>query len=1233
MRCAEIVRMFVRLFASLSRASGRQADSMAADALPSGAAFNGLLLVTIVFAVLSHAAFAEPGKPAAGWALVPVPETFRDVPKGNLAPVNGTSWYRCLVQVPSHWKSAKLRLFVEALDDARASYVNGTKVGATGTFPPQFRSGLGEQGRYAVASDIVRAGELNTIAIRVHQNDPRPNFNTAAPVLLNEDSKEAIRMEGQWQYRPGDDTAFAKATNEAFGLAASVTTLTDDVLKLGVYFKVEKVEDIERFVSRRKGDSDPLAPKIAEQRFVTPDDLKFQLAVGDPDIAQALFMTFDARGRMWVVEYKQYPEIAGLKMVSQDKFLRRVYDKVPPPPPHHDKGRDRISIHEDTDGDGVYEKHSVFVDGLNLATSVAVGRRGAFVTNPPYLLFYPDKNGDDVPDGDPEVLLEGFGLEDSHSVANSLRFGPDGWLYGAQGSTVSGNVKRYGSKDKPVDSMGQLIWRYHPERRIYEIFAEGGGNTFGVEIDAQGRIFSGHNGGDTRGFHYVQGGYSQKGFGKHGPLSNPYAFGYFAQMKHHSVARFTHNFIIYEGNVLPDAYRGRLYGVEPLQGQVVMSEIMPFKASFETRDLSRVVKTDDAWFRPVDIKAGPDGSIYVADLYEQRIDHSSHYAGRIDRTNGRVYRLCGRVAPQLGGESRSDSPTKSVTKKFNYAKATDAELIAALDSLNKWHRQEALVVIGDRKSQAMIPLLKERLKTLVGQSALESLWALHLVGGLTDAVAEGLLKHEDQFVRAWTVRLLCDDYSVEPQIARALSELAGHESYLSVRGQLASSAKRLPAKDALPIIRNLLKYDEDSQDIFQPLLIWWALESKATGEGRDLILSLVLNDKEVWDRPLIKEHLIERLMKRYALAGSREELMAAAKLLKNAPSKAAADKLLKGFEEAYKGRSLSGIPNDLVDAIAASGGGSTALKLRQGNADAMKIAGDAVTNAKHAKAERLDFLRVFGETRRSEFIPVLLEIVAKEQDQDLLAAALTSLQAFDDLRVGQQVVARLKQIPGDARLVAETLLASRKVWAKELLQAVDAGSLKPADVSDAALRKITLHDDAKIKELVGKHWGSIAGATSDDMKKEIARLLEMLGQGSGNPYKGKQLFREHCGKCHKLFEEGGQIGPDLTSFKRDNLERVLTNVVNPSLEIREGFENYIIETTDGRVVNGFLADKDNQVVVLRGIDGQNLIFRRDEIEEMVVTPKSVMPEGTLSKLNEQQLRDLFAYVRATQPVN
>ncbi|MFO0925299.1 MAG: hypothetical protein U0905_22795 [Pirellulales bacterium] len=165
--------------------------------------------------------------------------------------------------------------------------------------------------------------------------------------------------------------------------------------------------------------------------------------------------------------------------------------------------------------------------------------------------------------------------------------------------------------------MGQLIWRFHPETKVFEVFAEGGENTFGCEIDSKGRVFSRHNGGDTRGFHYVQGGYYRKGFGKHGPLSNPYAHGFFENIRHHSVARFTHNFIVYEDTVLPDRYRGKLMGIEPLQGQVVLSKIDPYQSSFQTEDIERIVKTDDPWFRPVDIKTGPDGCVYVADMYEQ----------------------------------------------------------------------------------------------------------------------------------------------------------------------------------------------------------------------------------------------------------------------------------------------------------------------------------------------------------------------------------------------------------------------------------------------------------------------------------------------------------------------------------------------------------------------------------------------------------------------------------------
>jgi putative heme-binding domain-containing protein len=198
---------------------------------------------------------------------------------------------------------------------------------------------------------------------------------------------------------------------------------------------------------------------------------------------------------------------------------------------------------------------------------------------------------------------------------------------------------------------------------------------------------------------------------------------------------------------------------------------------------------------------------------------------------------------------------------------------------------------------------------------------------------------------------------------------------------------------------------------------------------------------------------------------------------------------------------------------------------------------------------------------------------------------------------------------------------------------VDSGLIDKEKVSSSALRKMLMHGDDSIETAIEKHWGEIAGLSPAQVQSEISRINAALSEGSGNPRNGKPLFMQNCGRCHLLFDEGGRIGPDLTPFARTNLERMLTSVVNPSLEIREGFENYVAITVDGRVLNGFLADKDSQVVILRGVDGQNIILKQADIEEMKVVPQSVMPEGALKTLTDQQLRDLFAYLRSSQPVN
>ena len=1150
-----------------------------------------LLAQVLWFVVL--VGFAFPAD--ADWKTVQVPAAWKSSPGGQ----DVRLWYRAAVQIPADWKGRELTLAVEAVDDAREIYFAGQKIGALGKFPPQYLSGIGQTQRFTIPADKIKPGELHLVAIRVCVVDGRSGFNVAAPVLFGGD--QAIRLAGDWQSRTGDDVAWASAENETLA-------------KVPSFAKLESADVVDRELKKLQGEEGPLTPEQSLAKIKVADDLQINLAVGEPHVRQPLSIKWDARGRLWCVQYLQYPHPAGLTAISRDKFLRTVYDKVPPAPPNHFRGADKITIHEDTDGDGRYDQHKTFLDGLNVCTSFEYGDGGVWVLNPPYLLFYPDRDGDDVPDGDPEVHLEGFGLEDSHSVANNLRWGPDGWLYAAQGSTVTGAVKRPGDK-KAIHSQGQLIWRYHPPTRKYEIFAEGGGNAFGVEFDDQGRVFSGHNGGNTRGFHYVQGGYYQKGFGKHGELSNPFAFGYFEAMAHANVPRFTHAFVIYGGAALPEKYNNLLMGVAPLQSHVTLSELSDDRSSFKTKDVGHLFTSNDPWVRPVDIQTGPDGAVYVVDMYEQRIDHASHYQGRVHKESGRIWRIQGKnIAPRAAID---------LTKA-----ADDALLEFCLDGEDRWQRQTALQLLSQRKPDSLLGPTQRALFGAEGQRALNGLWALRAIGGLSDQQAVKLLSHREPLVREWVVRLACDDGEITSTFAQGLAELARTEKNLRVRSQLAASARRLVGEHTLTIVAALASHQEDANDIHLPLLLWWAIESKAD-VNRDAVVEWIKRNNEL---PLVSQHIVERLARRFATAGQRKDLLACAQLLTALPQKEAKAKVMAGIEAAFQGRSMNALPAELVAAMAAAGSASPTLRLRQGDEAAVAEALQQIANESFDAAKREQLIAIFGTIPQPTCVPVLLKIVKDSRNDGLRSIALGSLQSYKNPEIGQEVVAAYKDMPEAVRGVAQSLLASRGSWAKLLVAAVEAKQIEPAGIHESTVRRLLLSDQAEVREACKKHWGELAGASNEALRAEVEKLLQVVASGSGNPYAGKKIYATSCGKCHKLFADGGAIGPDLTSYKRDDLRGILLNVVNPSAEIREGFENYLVQTADGRTLSGFIAEQDSQVVVLRGVDGQNLSLPRDEIEDLRAVPVSLMPTGLLKPFSDQQVRDLLAYLRSTQPL-
>ena len=960
--------------------------------------------------------------------------------------------------------------------------------------------------------------------------------------------------------------------------------------------------------------SSPTPAMDATKEFKARDGVEIQLVASEPTVQQPLFISWDSRGRMWVIQYRQYQFPAGLKVVRYDQHLRAVFDKVPDPPPRGTPGVDKITVHEDTNGDGFFDSSKDVITNLNIATSVQVGNGSIWVLNPPYLLRYPDENRDDIPDGDPEVHLSGFGLQDTHSVANSLLWGPDGWLYGANGSTTVGDVSSEVSKG--VRFQGQCIWRYHPNSKEFEIYAEGGGNTFSLEIDSQGRVFSGTNGGNTRGWYYPQGSYSAKNWGKHGPLTNPYALGFFGPMKFEGDARrFAQAFCIYEGGLLSDEYDGTIVAPNALHNLVWNSERIPHGSTYRTTDNPNLIDTTDRWFRPVYGGVGPDGAIYLADWYDSRLSHVSP-TDDWHKESGRIYR----IAP------------KNVTPRYtegDLEEKTSQELISLFSHTNKWIRQRAAMVLGWRNDTSVVEELKKR----VDQGSLESLWSLNLMDRFTKNDATKWLENKNPNIRRWIVRLMGDRHISLP----GLAQLASKETDIQVRSQLASTAKRVDAADGLAIIEGLIQHDSDAADPHLPLLIWWAIESHC--ENWEAIHSF-LQQHAIWESNVFLTTIASRLMQRYASSGQPEDLEHCAWILEQANSVEMRKQLTLGMSRAFEGRAMPPIPPTLAKSLREHsdqlGSSTLILGIRQHDE---KLTQDGIRELTAGESElglKIEVAKTLGEIKVPKAIPVLKSLGTGRGTNEpaLQRVALQALANFDDDSIATTLLAAFgSSISAEhgLRSTACRTLASRPQWAKMLIHELSAWRVRPEHIPSDVVQQLRSYPSEEIQIQVDHIFGKTIDANSDKLQ-EFTRLKKLLSSGKGNADHGRNLFTKQCGNCHQLFGEGKKIGPPLDGYDRGSLNFWLNAIIDPNMEIREGFQSYLVLTDDGRSVTGMIADQDAQTVTLRNAENQISKLSRDQIDSLRALPTSLMPSNLLAEMSEQEIRDLFTYLSlGTQP--
>jgi len=875
-----------------------------------------------------------------------------------------------------------------------------------------------------------------------------------------------------------------------------------------------------------------------------------------------------------------------------------------------------------------------FIDGLNLATGIAFGHDGVFVLNVPYLLFYPDRNRDDVPDGDPEVLLTGFGMEDAHSVANSLTWGPDGWLYGCQGSTVTANIHGI--------EFQQGVWRYHPQTHAFELFCEGGGNSWGLDFDSRGNLFYSTNYGGHVLVHGLQGGYFVKSFAKHGELHNPHSYGYFDHAAHQNFrgGHVTVGGIVYQGDSFPEAFRGKYVAGDLLGHGVYWHDIQRQGSTVKTSHGGELLVANDNWFAPTDVIVGPDGAVYVSDWNDRRTAHPDPDADW-DRTNGRVYRI----------SAKGTKPTEML----DFSKLDANKLLELHNHPSQWHvrhaRQElvrryANAVPGSESLVATIEsrLLEAAVNLTQESTALEALWTLHALNRCDEDLAGQLLGSPHPSVRAWTVRLLGDRRLVSPEMAHRLDEFAEREPAVEVRQQLACTAARLPAHQAMPIINANINRDIDNDDPRLPLLWWWAVERHSV-DGRDEVLRRFLRPA-LWKSKLGRETLLSRLIRRYASEGNRAGLDAVIQLLKAAPDDSARNSLwlpvLQGWQERPNTATIanqiesSPIPefSDLVLAAwKAQPMDSTLLKLgiAIGLREPLDAARHAAFDSTVSVAQRMILLDMLGATSDPSLIEPSLELVLTDDAEAVRSAALRVLSRSDDPRIISNLIT-LHQSSPSAVLQSQIrdVLLGRKEFARAWLTAVDRGELSATATPLEQIRKVASFDDADLDALVAKHWGRLESATPEEKLAEVRRLNNDLRASNGNVDAGQVVFKKHCAACHQIFGEGTKLGPELTSANRRDPDFLLISLVDPNSVIRKEYVSMIVVTKDGRVLTGLPTSRNEAGVTLVNAKNEPVVIPTGDIDELHESPISMMPVDLYRQLTPQDLRDLFAFLQRNE---
>ena len=923
-----------------------------------------------------------------------------------------------------------------------------------------------------------------------------------------------------------------------------------------------------------------LLPLPAEQAAATmqlPPGFQAEVFAAEPDVQNPIGMAWDERGRLWIAENYTYAE----RSQKWDLSLR-----------------DRVLVFSDTNHDGRPDQRTVFLDTVQRLTSVEIGRGGVWLMCPPQLLFVPDADQDLVPDGPAEVVLDGFEIGDSsyHNLANGLRWGPDGWLYGRCGHSCPGTPGVPGTPREERPELDGGIWRYHPERKIVEVLCHGTVNPWGHDWDSNGELFFintviGHL------WHMIPGSHFRESFGESSNrhvydrmdmIADHYHFDIRGRWSDSRDGRANdygggHAHIgmtICNRSDWPAEYQGRVLTLNMHGRRANVERIERTDTGYVGRHQPDLFVSADPFFRGIDLSFGPDGALYVIDWSDTGECHE--HTG-VHRLSGRIFRITGPKAGQ----------TAAVTKP----------------------------------------------ECLRGDGPLPKLWRDYQAGQTTADDLRQLSTSEDEHLRAWSIRLLTDfwpldtitgplpgaEYPDDPLTLQLLNQLAEKDSSGLVHRILASTLQRLPLSRRQVLAERLIRNQHWAADRDLPLLVWYGLIPLAEAEP-----GVLVNLAAVCKWP----HLT-RFMARYLAAESDSQLD---HLLQEAVVFPAEQQnaVLLGMQDAWRGRRRVSAPTAWGKFADAADSELSRAVIRElgsllGDSRAMQELRQIVLDPSAAMPQRITALQSMI-TADASGLKELCEQVLGVKHLNASAARGLSAAAGDD--AAPLLLSHYSHFATADRGTVLEILSARPASARLLLQQIARQEIVASDLSVAHVRQLLSHRDEELNQILRQTWGELRDSPEDRLKLIASLRTQFTDQElqAADRSAGRLVFARNCSQCHQLYGTGQQVGPDLTGAQRSSLDYLLSNIVDPSALVSREYRMSVVILADGRVLNGLVVSRDEERVILR-TPQERLVLAAEDIDEIEPTALSAMPDGLLQSLSQQQVRDLLAYLMSPTQVS